>query len=238
MRRWTYAELKQKVQNEWDLKEEIFVDDEEMLEYANEAIDEAEAEIHKLGREDHYFLATDTITLVNGTKEYSLPTDIYANKIKAAVYSSDNRIYTLKRMRRETMFEDAAHIDQYPNRDQLYSYIIVHESVTDGYQMKFYPTPYEDTTNITLWYIRNANRLTADDDICDIPEFASFITAFMGYKVLMKEGHPMFQGAAMQLEQQRKQMISTLSDMVVDSDNRIEMDFTHYTDSEYFWGDR
>ena len=45
---WTWAQVKTKIMNDLDLNEETFIRPSELLEYCNEAIDEAEAEIHTL----------------------------------------------------------------------------------------------------------------------------------------------------------------------------------------------
>ena len=79
MKYWTWAELKDKVQRDLDLEGEVFINETELLGYANEAIDEVERQVHTLYED--YFLTKAVISLVDGTEEYALPTDIYAFKI-------------------------------------------------------------------------------------------------------------------------------------------------------------
>jgi hypothetical protein len=81
---------------------------------------------------------------------------------------------------------------------------------------------------VTIWYLRNANRMTGDASVCDIPEFVSFVIAFIKYKCIQKDLHPSTQLFLQDMEQQRAQMQATLAGMVPDNENQIEADFTHY----------
>ena len=79
-----------------------------------------------------------------------------------------------------------------------------------------------------VWYLRNANRLAVDTDICDIPEFINFVFAHMKVKVYGKEGHPGYPEAMQKLEQERERMNAVLSNRVPDADNEIDMDLSAY----------
>ena len=54
MKYWAWSEIRSKIEQECDLEDEDFVRRDELLAYCNEAIDEAEAEIHSLYED--YFL--------------------------------------------------------------------------------------------------------------------------------------------------------------------------------------
>ena len=223
---WTYAEIKAKIENDLDLKQETFITPEEMMGYCNEAIDEAESEIHTLYED--YFLTKANIALVNGTAEYSLPTNIYANKIRAIVYDNGSETYAIKRFKEFDKFLDIALTNRYVT-DQWYRYIIVNNSATAGMKIYLVPKAREtSSTNITVWYIRNANKITLDADKVDIPEFANFIIQYMKVRCYEKEGNPNLPKAIQDLEQQRKQMIDTLTAMIPDAENELEKDFTYY----------
>jgi hypothetical protein len=231
MRRWTLAEIRQKIEQDLDIEAEDFVTPAELLAIINEGIDECEANIHKFSREDEYFLAQGSISLVQGTSEYSLPTDIYANKIKALIYTDGSRIYPIKRFRKIERFVDIEVIDQNPGTED-YQYVLMHNSAADGYKIRLSPTSRETRANgIKIWYIRNANRLSVDADICDIPEFVYYIIAFAKAAVLFKEGHPNATEAKMDLEKQKQLMQDTLGEMVPDEDNQLVADFSHYEGS-------
>ncbi len=63
----------------------------------------------------------------------------------------------------------------------------------------------------------------------DIPEFANFLMQFMKVRCLEKDGtDPRFDTAVAILQQQRKMMVDTLTQMVPDNDDVLEGDFSHY----------
>ncbi len=84
---------------------------------------------------------------------------------------------------------------------------------------------------MTLWFIRQANRMFVDADLCDIPQFANFITQFMKKRCYEKEaGHPNYAQAITDLEKQRQMMVDTLTEMAPDDDTRVEGDYSHYSE--------
>lgn len=228
---WTYAQIKDKVQKDLGIEQEEFVVESELMGYCNEAIDEAEAEIHKTYED--YFLTKTTIGLVQDQETYDLPTDIYANKIRGIMYKNGSTFYPLHKMRYSDLFEDIMATKEFDPSGR-YRYLLTNPSATTGIQLNVVPTPRDTITDaLTMWYIRNANRITADTDYCDIPEFVHFVIAFMKMQVYEKEGHPNLQVAASKLKQQRMQMVSTLTDMIPDGDNEIEKDLSHYEDMSH-----
>ena len=228
---FTVTEVIEKIQDEMDLQEESFIDQNEYISYINEAIDEAEAEIHNLY--EFYFKSSSTISLVNGTASYALPTSIYANKIKHVSYKKNSTDYY-----RVPRIKDAekAFVEEQINGQYLYD--IQNNNTTDGVQIVFYPTPTESVANgITLWFIRNAERVSALTDKVDIPEFHTFIFAFLKVKVALKEDHPLLRSYQAELERQRDLMRRTLSTMIPDEDEELRMDTSFYTDWDDGYGD-
>lgn len=225
----TYAQLKTIIERELDLEQEVFVQTAEMLEYFNQAVNEAEANIHKLGLEDDYFLTSANLSLTSGSASVTLPSNIYAAKIRAVIYKNGGTIYEIKRMRNSKRFLSKTLIDYENSSNPEYVYLLKNDSNTAGIKMHLSPTAKEtSTTNVTCWYIRNATALSADADECDIPEFYSFILAFVKYRILDKEGHPNADNAKIDLEAQRKLMIETLENMVPDEESELEQDQSHY----------
>jgi len=225
MRYWTYSEIKTKVRNDLGLSQETFVSDAEMLGYCNDGINDAEKEIHTIYED--YFLVNSQISIVDGTSLYSLPSDIFANKIRGVVYSYQNTKYPIYKIEEQDMFANIA-IDDY-NAPGTYRYILVNTSAAAGVQMRLVPEGQANETDaIQLWYIRNANRLTGDSDICDIPEGIEFIMQYMKKRCYEKEGHPNLAQAVIDLEFYRKQLIVTLSNMVPDNYDEINKDMTFY----------
>lgn len=228
MRYWTLAEIRSKIERESDLEDEDFVRSAEMAEYINEAIDEAESEIH--GLYEDYFLKSTTVNVASGDTQIDLPTDIYAHKIRRILFkeglsAESTTVYTINRIKDWHKFEEKAIYDTQLTTD-LYKYFITN-AVPGSPKIEILPK-IRETGVVTLWYLRNANRLSADTDICDIPEFVSFIFAHVKCKVQEKEGHPGLQESLMKLEAERARMTSTLAAMVPDADNTIEMDLSVY----------
>ena len=97
-------------------------------------------------------------------------------------------------------------------------------------KITLFPTPQDSNSNITVWYLRNAKRFSADTDVCDIPEFTSVVVQFVRYKCLTKEGHPDAAQAAQDLERMKQEMVDTLTARVPDEDNTVLKDTTFYRD--------
>lgn len=228
----TYGDLKSNLQKELDLEDETFITPEEFLNYFNEAVDMVESAIHQIYED--YFLTNASITFVNGTAEYSLPSDIFAQKIRGMFYSDGaSNIFEIRRVKQLNEI-NYLNLAQRPVYD--YRYLIKNDS-TSGLKLVFYPTPNESTTNVTMWYLRNAKRFATDSDVCDIPEFTSVIVQYVRWKCLDKEGHPAVQMAAITLQQLRQEMVDTLTARVPDEDNYVVKDSSHYDDFDnVFYG--
>jgi hypothetical protein len=222
---WTYSEIKAKILRDLDCEDESFVQPSELLDYVNEAIDEAEAEIHSIYED--YFLTSATITLVSGTDAYSLPSDIYAQKIRAVLYKNGSTVTKIKRLPASKKFD--IYTDNLTTTESAGNYDYFLKNTTAGTpQIVFTPPPAESGAYITVWYLRNANRLTLDASVCDIPEFVSFVIQYVKVRVYEKEGHPNLSLAVAGLAHQRQMMTDTLTAMVPDGDNLIEADLSHY----------
>lgn len=165
---WTFDQMNTKVRTDIDLLEEDpdeqFVTKAEMIGYFNEAIGEAEAEIMDLNED--YFLGYDYVPLVEGEDEYSLPDNIYLQKIRRIMYANGSTIYPVKRIRNLDKFERIHFADQYSTADD-YQYYITNNSVGNP-KMTLVPPARETATLSPLsptytpmkrWYIRNANRI-------------------------------------------------------------------------------
>lgn len=229
MKTWLYSEVAAKIKKDLDLEDEgssQFIQDQELMDYCNEAIDDAEAEIHKL--HEDYFLTSDNITLVSGQSDYGAPSDIYGHKIRGLVYVNGQKIYPIRRLRFSNQFTEIASILA-NSSGQDYQWLLVNASAAIGPKVRFVPTPAESGAYVRIWYIRNANRITANSNPLDIPEFINFIFQWMRVRCLEKEGtEKMLALAVAALQQQRKQMIDTLTQMIPDNDDTIEADFSHY----------
>ena len=225
---YTWAQMWSVLQNgELDLEEETFVDKDEAREWANQAINEAEALIMSMNED--YFLAqrSPNLSLVLGADEIALPTDIYAGKVRALVYTNGTRVYELMRIRTWHKFLKFRLSRINPTNVDYYRYFIVN-SVAGAPKIKLSPPAQESGALVECWYIRNANRLLDDTSICDIPEFVQYVYDHVRTKVYEKEGHFALQKAMADKEATKQLMIDTLTEMVPDNDNTIEADFSHY----------
>lgn len=228
MRIWTYTELKTKVENDLDMASESFVATQEWIDLFNEAVDEAEAEIHAL--HEDYFFTHDTITLVNGTSGYALPSDIYGQKVRGLAYLNGSTLYEILPYRRHQKFLKILHDGQPENTSADYRYYMKNASAAAGVTINLVPTPQESGAYVQVAYIRNANRFTGTGSTpLDIPEFANFVLEYVKAKIRQKEnGGVMPQDSAALVQQQRDMMTSTLSRMADDDHDTVEPDFTHY----------
>jgi hypothetical protein len=231
MRYWTWTEIKTKVEQDLDLEDEDFVRESELLSLANEAIDEAEAEIHTLYED--YFLSKATISVVANDTSFSIPTylsDIYGDKIRRILFQVgvSSTVYTVNRLRDWHKFEEKALADAGTNNGDLYRYMLLNQTAGSP-QILLVPAAREAGT-LTVWYLRNANRLTTGSDVCDIPEFINFVIAHIKCRILHKEGNPNYSEALERLEAERTRMNATLSSRVPDANNEIEMDMSVYED--------
>ncbi len=229
----TLAEIRTRLENECDLFGEVFVDqsdsNDELLGYINAAINIVESKIHNLYED--YFLNKATLTLVSGTSTYATPTDIYANKIRALIYNNTQTrfCYEIKRIMR---LGDPAFLSQVAaNAQTILRYIITNDGTT-GIKLNMYPTPQESGAVVDCWYIRNAKRLTDEDDVCDIPEFIECVYAATKWYVARKEKNMFDMGSVeKELEFQMKLLEDTLTDMTPDeSSGLIQKDFSFYGD--------
>lgn len=228
MRYWTWAEIREKIEAECDLEDEDFVRRSELLGYANEAIDEAEAEIHSLYED--YFLSKRVLSVAANDEFFSISTlipDIYADKIREIIFreGSGTTVYTVQRLRDWKKFKQKALSDTQTTTD-LYQYFLI--NTTPGNPQIMLVPKSREAGELTVWYLRNANRLAVDTDICDIPEFINFVFSHMKMKVYAKEGHPGYPEALERLETERARMNAVLASRVPDMENEIESDMSSY----------
>lgn len=79
--------------------------------------------------------------------------------------------------------------------------------------------------DVLIYYVRNANKPVDDDSIIDIPEFYNYIVQYMVVEALKKDvGSPRIEQEMMKLSTLENQMISTLSSMVEDQEDQLEID--------------
>ena len=225
MKYWTWAEIKGKVLRDLDLEGESFIQEDELLGYANEAVDEVERQIHTLCED--YFLSRLDLPLVSGQEEYSLPSDIFAMKLRQIVYRNGTQVWKLERIREWHKFETYESDRSRVAQNQMYGYFILNKNAGSP-KILITPTPTESGDFLKVWYIRNANELVDDSSILDIPEAAGYIIQSIKVRCYEKELHPNLQKAIADLAGQREDTIKSLSEMFADNQNILEADTRLY----------
>lgn len=219
----TLSQIKTRVRDLVDAESADFIDDAELLRYINEGIKKCEAWIHKLNED--YYVKDATISLVSGTSEYSLPSDIYAQKIRRIMFDNGNdKTYEILPIR----VEETPYIE---SNEAYFRYRLVFNS-SDSKIIKLYPTPTaNDSTSVTITYIKDAKQLSSDSDETDIPEFSQVIVDFARYRILQKEiTNPMLADVKADLTDSIELMVTTLQNSVPDGNNEIILGDDIYQD--------
>jgi len=237
----TYQELEAKVRLDLDLQDEDnFVQNDEFAGYANEAIDLAEAEILKL--HEDYLLTPVSMSIVSGTTDYVLPTNIYAQKIRSLIYTNGPKIYPVKRIRDPELFYKREEINYYSTSETEYGYMLLNAVEPEQAKISLSPVPQESGPYLRLWYIRNAQRIPLTTDsgsptratqlatILDIPEWSNFVSQYMKWRAMSKEMNPLTDKAEAAMIELKKNMIETLTNRVVDNDDTIPPSLDFYYD--------
>jgi hypothetical protein len=228
----TKLQVVTKIKRDLDLEEEEFIQPEEMTEYINDAITIIEAHINTLGLKDQYFLTRTTLSLVNGTADYALPTNLYEGKIKEVVYSNGATIYKVQPMTRSSSAEEIEHLNRY-STTEYYKYRIRNDSSSAVY-FQLIPRSRETASNvIILEYFRDLARVSADADLVEVPDIAlQYLYQFVRVKVYEKEGSALLPNAKEDLGKIEALMISTLEGQLADdSNNYLELDKSIYGES-------
>lgn len=223
---WTLGEIKTKVKNDLDLTDETMISDEEMNGYVNQSKDEAEQ--HLMALDDDYGLQKADLALVSGTREYSLPSSIYAHKIRKVIYDNGSESYEIKRLKNLALIPEVEDSDDYR--------YVVYVNSSGEHKILLYPSAQEtSSTNVTIWYLGNSTDLVDDDDVMNIPEAVHFVIAKTKLECARKEGHPAQVALEQEVERQRVLLQQTLSTMTPDEDNKIVLDTSYYDDQDCGW---
>lgn len=228
MKFWTLGEIREKIESDCDLQDEDFIRSSEFIGLVNEAIDEAESEIHTLYED--YFLKYTDLPVAVADEFFSMSTlipDIYADKIREIIFTLNDGIttYTVNRIRDWKKFKIKAVSDNHTTTD-LYEYFLVNQ--TPGNPQIMLVPKSREIGSMKVWYLRNANRVSIDADICDIPEFINFIFWHVKANVYGKEGNPGYADAVASREAERARMVGTLAARTPDNENTIELDSSYY----------
>jgi hypothetical protein len=225
----TYKDIKRRVLKPTDTQDELFIETDELLDLCHDAIKACEAKIHTLYED--YFLKRGYLALTTGEELYSLPTDIYASKIRRIIYRKTGEVYTISRIIDWKKFEEIEYEREH-QQDSSYRYFLINQGASTKVQLNLIPASKEtSSTNVVIYYLRSASLPTLDTDLIDIPEFYDYITCHMRAHIYKKEGHPNTQDEFSLLSAKGQEMEATLATMVPDDRNEVPIDTTFYEES-------
>jgi hypothetical protein len=219
MEYWTFAEIKEKIENDLDLQEEPdILSDGELMGYVNDAIDVCEQQFIKL---PDYFLAKSTITLADGTQDYDLPADIYATKIRMIMKGDEYEVKLVRDLKKVPFIA--------ANDGTDYSYILLNNAGSAP-KIRIIPTPSAAET-LDIYYTRNATRITSESDEIDIPEAMGYIITYIKMRIHEKEKQfSLVQKYEAELMKQEQLLLDALAERVDDESQTIEPDIGIYQD--------
>lgn len=227
----TKLQVVTKIEYDLDLEEEEFIQASEMTGYINDAITIIEAHINTLGLKDNYLLTRTTLSLVAGTADYSLPSNIFQDKIKEVTYSNGATIYNIKPLTKDKASEEIEHLNRYSTSD-YYKYRIRNDASNDV-NFQIIPAARETASNvIIIEYYRDLERVSADADLVELPEIClQYLYQYVKSMIYEKESHALYQASLLKLEKIEELMISTLQGQLADSsESYIELDKSIYED--------
>ena len=170
MQYFTRKQIKDRVRNGLDLIDEDFITDAALNDFVNEAIDQAEAEIHTIYED--YFLTRKKIRFVVNKNLYLLPPNIYANKIRRFQFRVGSTRYDINKLKeiRHTLFIE-------PDEDYRY------KIVNDNFAISGLPTigspiitDVSDTDNLDIGAQVNGVGIPTDSLITAITDSPNTIT--------------------------------------------------------------
>jgi hypothetical protein len=217
----TWGTVKALIQAQTDTEDEDFVSSPEMLGYANQALNQVERIVLNLA-EDYLLAKPATVTLVDGTSEYSLPTGIYAQKIRRVIYNNGSSKYLIRRIKK---LEETVTLGS----GDSYKYLVTNDS-TDGMKIHLYPTPAEAGANVSVWFLRNINPIVDDDTVLDVSESIDYIVQFCKDAVMNKDNFTINAPPSGALQKEEQNLIESLSERFPDEDNIPEMDTSFYNE--------
>lgn len=186
------------------------------------------------------------VGLRSQVREYSLPENIYAHKIRRIIYENGSQVYKVRRIQDWKKFERKA-LEDVNSSSTLYEYFLVNDTPGDP-KMLFIPRPNETGDYVTIWYLRQANRfddsytgdipnrvlttpLNDPSNILDIPEAFNYIVEFVKMKCDIKEKRNMGQtpsGDYPEVMREYEAFAGVIEEIVPDAENLIEPDFSSY----------
>lgn len=211
---YTWGEVRETVEADLDLAGEDFSTASELMSLGQRAVNKAEALILTLN-EDYLLAPQSTITLVSGTATYSLPTGIYAHKLRRLFYNDGSTKYRIDKIK------NLDETQELESGDALKYLITNNPDPTIGAKITFYPTPAVNGAYIRAFFLRNANVIEDDDSVIELPEAFDYIVQFVKDGVINKERQTPDAPPSGALLDQEKILIETLTVKTPDDNNEL-----------------
>ncbi len=221
----TWGEIKSTIQKKHGIEGDTTFDENELVAMVNEAINKVEARVLTLNQD--YFLTRTSVSLLAGETSITLPSDIYASKIRR-VFIKQGSKPKRKLFRAKNLDEMEVYSDDYYDVKKLRYVILngVSERTIELSHNNF------DST-VDIYYTKNSNKINTtdgDSQICNIPEYADAVMAWMSYLIEFRDKTPAMAQAKDDYNSIIRDLVDTLSVAVNDEDNTIEPDFSFHAD--------
>ena len=218
-----WVEMREQIENDLDLQEETFIQPEDLKNWANEAIDEAEKLVNTL-TEGTYFEDEVSIDMVADQAVYDLPETIFGNKI-TNMYFNDPRPeyrYEIAEVRSSREIVSVCDTDDYKYKLK---------NTPTGVKVNIYPTPKNDVAGgIRLFFIRQASKIVNGDSVIDIPEAHAFIKQYIKDQCVNKEKLTPDAPESASLSRKRADLILTLQKQTQTDNNQVPIYSMAYCD--------
>ena len=220
---WPLSRLVSKVQDDMDLHEENFVTTEDLKQFVNDAIDDAEEII--IDCFSDFFLTYSFAEVVAEDTEIALPADIYESRIRGIWFNASGfespvptgEGYKVKKLKLERMMDVST--------GDAYQYRLFNSSVL-GQKLKIFPAIREDSEDqFLLCYIRQARRLYNTTDVLEKGIRVQYVLTHVKKAVASKIGDPMVEELKVKLDEQKQVIRRSLSNLTDDDeDSYLEPD--------------
>jgi hypothetical protein len=169
----TLAYLKEQVRSRADQQNSQFITDAELTDFINGSASSL-YDLLVQAAED-YFVTSQTITIVQGTNEYSLPTNFY--KVLGVDYFVNNKPVPMSRFN----FRDR----------HLYNYLDARPEIVRygvwGQQLVFKPVA-PQIASVVIWYVPTITKLVNDADVLDgVNGWEEYVILDAAIKAMVKE---------------------------------------------------
>ena len=171
----TLLEMKEKIKSDLEMREEQYLPDSDIVKLINDAVSDAHKHIVRVYED--YFLSFYTQPLAADQSIITLPTDIFADKIRAIIYR-DGDIGSASitcEFSKVKSLRDAMNVRNIisNNSGAMRLWLLTDQSVSSR-AIKLIPETGR-AGFVDMWYVRRPAIMVNDSDLCPIPEFADYV---------------------------------------------------------------